>query len=303
MRCLAAILALVVVAASAAQDLAPLPELRGRVTDTAGVLKPAQVTVLEQKLAAFEARKGSQIAVVLVPTTAPESIEAYSIRLAEKAKVGRRNADDGVIILVALQDQKSRIEVGYGLEGVIPDSVAYRVRTGVMNPHFRAGNLYEGLAAGTDALIGLINGEALPAPAPDARARWVDQGSDYEGYFVLLVMLVVVVGGVLKAILGRLAGSAVVGGIAGVATWLVSSTLAVGLIAGIAAFIFSLVLGGAMGGRPGTWTGGRRRGGGILPPGSGWPGGNGSWSGGGSGGWSGGGGGFGGGGSSGGWND
>jgi uncharacterized protein len=279
----ALLLAVVGATTAAAQDLQPLPDLRSPVTDLTGTLRPEQVRRLDEKLRAFEARKGSQIAIVLVPTTAPETIDQYSIRLAEKAKVGRGRIDDGVIILVAIRDQRVRLEIGYGLEGAIPDITASRVRREAINPHFRNGDFFAGLDAGTDALIKLIDGEPLPPPRADPQSGFQggNDAGDYGDYLVLLLVLVFVVGGILKAMLGRFIGSAAVGGIAGTAAWVITSLVGIGLAAGVAAFVISLVLGGGFGGRPGAWTGGRRRGGG----------------------WSGGGGGFGGGGSSGSWND
>src|SRR5579864_5264951 len=148
------------------QDLAPLPDVHQRVTDATGTLTAQQRGQLESTLAAFEQRKGSQIAIVLVPTTQPETIEQYSIRLADKVKVGRKNVDDGLIILVAMQDRKVLIEVGNALEGPIPDSVADRVIREDMAPYFRNGDFYGGLTAGSNALMKLIDGESLPAPQP-----------------------------------------------------------------------------------------------------------------------------------------
>ena len=213
-------------------------------------------------------------------------------------KLGRKKVDDGVLIVLAIQARKTRIEVGYGLEGVIPDSVAARVRREAMNPFFRDGKFYEGLDAGANAFIKLIDGEALPPPsaAPDTGFHQ-DFGENYEILLVILFVLVIVVGGILRAIFGRFFGSTVVGGLAGGAAWLITSALGVGLFAGVAAFLFSIIFSGtsgrfgsgARGGRSGGWSSG------------GWSSG-GSW-GGSTDSWSGGGGTFGGGGSSGGWND
>ena len=304
-RRLAVLLALALGTALAlAQDLQPLPELKSPVTDLTGTLTAQQIAALEQRLLAFEARKGSQIVVVLVPTTEPEPIEDYTIRLAERAKVGRKGLDDGVIVLVAMRDRRTRIEVGYGLEGVIPDSVANRIRREVMNPYFRDGRFYEGLIAGTDALAKLIESEKLPAPA-QRKAPPGEGGHEggLEGVFVIGLVLVVVFGSILRRIFGRFLGSAAVGGLTGSAAWLITGLALVGTIAAILAFIFSLMLAGTAGRR-------LRQGSGYFPGGwssGGWAGGasrSGGWSGGGlGGGWSGGGGGFGGGGASGSWND
>jgi uncharacterized protein len=275
-------------AATSAQDLVPVPALKGRVTDLTGTLTAGQVARLDQALAAFEARKGSQIAVLMVPTTRPEAIEQYSIRVAEAWKVGRKNVDDGLIIVVAKNDHRVRIEVGYGLEGPVPDVVAKRVIREKMAPHFVENDFYGGLEAGTEQLMKLVDGETLPPPPRPGSARSI--GQDYESLFVVLLVIVVVVGGILTSILGRFLGSAATGGVAGfVAMGLVGSMIAATAV-GILAFIVALAFGGS------GWrlASGRR--------GGGWTSGGGGWSGG-AGGWSGGGGGFGGGGASGSWGD
>lgn len=296
-------LALLVAAAglAGAQDLQPLPELNSPVVDTTGTLTADQIERLATELRAFEARKGSQIAVVFVPTTQPEAIEQYSIRLAEKAKVGRKKADDGVIVLVVTKDRKTRIEVGYGLEGAIPDIVANQIRRDVMNPYFRNGDFYGGVRAGTQALIKRADGEALPPPWQGEPQRGTEVGADYFEWILIGMVLVVVLGGVLKAIFGRFLGSAMVGGMAGTGAGLLSGIAFVGIGVGVLAFVFSLMLAGMLGGfnqrrgrYRGPWTGGWG--------GGGWSSGGGS-GGGDIGGWSGGGGSFGGGGASGSWDD
>ena len=148
----------------------PVPPLKGRVTDLTGTLTAAaDRQTLERSLAAFEARKGSQIAVLMVPSTQPEAIEQYAIRVADQWKVGRKKVDDGLILVVAKNDHKLRIEVGYGLEGAIPDIVAKRVIREAMAPHFVEGDFYGGLRAGTEQLMKLVDGEKLPPPRDRAR--------------------------------------------------------------------------------------------------------------------------------------
>src|SRR6266705_1127848 len=149
--------------ASARAEVA-VPPLKARVTDLTGTLSGTQQQDLERRLREFESRKGSQIAVLMLPSTQPETIEEYSIRVAEAWKIGRAKIDDGVILVVAKDDRKLRVEVGRGLEGAIPDAVAKRVVSDVIAPHFRSGDYYGGVAAGTDALMKLIEGEGLPAP-------------------------------------------------------------------------------------------------------------------------------------------
>jgi uncharacterized protein len=147
-----------------ASDLKAIPTLTARVTDQTGTLSSSEKETLEEKLAAFEQNKGSQIAVLLVPTTQPEAIESYSIRVGDQWKLGRKKVDDGVLVLIAKNDHRMRIEVGYGLEGAIPDVTAKRIIDETLTPHFRQGDFYGGLDVATTQLIGLINGETLPAP-------------------------------------------------------------------------------------------------------------------------------------------
>lgn len=160
---------LVLVAAALLAEVA-VPPLAARVTDLTATLNSAQRAALENLLAAFEAEKGSQIAVLIVPTTRPEPIETYSIRVADVWKLGRQGVDDGLLILLAIRDRSVRIEVGRGLEGVIPDAVAKRIIEEVMLPYFRQGDFYGGLSAGLDRIMDLIRGEPLPQPMPKPTA-------------------------------------------------------------------------------------------------------------------------------------
>jgi uncharacterized protein len=276
---------------------APVPPLTARVTDLTGTLTPQQRAALEERLAAFEARKGSQIAVLLVSTTQPETIEQYGIRAAEAWKIGRKGVDDGALLVVALKDRTLRIEVGYGLEGALPDARAKRIIEEYIVPRFKAGDFFGGIDAGVSRMMAVIDGEPLPPPrvAPGAASR----SSDGFGFYELLVvgfMLVFVVGGVLRAMFGRFFGSSVIGGIAGFAGWLILGSLIAGIGVGVVALVLSL-MSGASSGRRGGWYPGPLSGGM-----GGWgSGGGGSWGGGGGGSWGGGGGGFGGGGASGRW--
>jgi uncharacterized protein len=280
-----------------AQDLVPVPPLKGRVTDLTGTLSAEQVATLDRSLAAFEGRKGSQIAVLMVPTTRPEDIAQYSIRVADQWKVGRKKVDDGLIVVVAKNDHKLRIEVGYGLEGVVPDIIARRVIRETMAPHFVDGDFYGGLKAGTDQLMKLVDGETLPPPAQQGAQR-PGEGTDLQSLFVILLVVIAVVGGILKKVLGRFFGSAATGGVAGFIALAIAGTMIASVAAGILAFLLTLMLGGAGGALAGGRSGGRGGGPWIGGGTGGW--GGGSWGGGG-GGWSGGGGGFGGGGASGSW--
>ncbi|HEY2344472.1 MAG TPA: TPM domain-containing protein [Xanthomonadaceae bacterium] len=151
-------------AADAVAQRVPVPALNARVTDQTGTLDPTQVAALEAKLAALESAKGAQVAVLIVPSTAPETIEQYSIRVVDAWKLGRKGVDDGVLVLVAKDDRKLRIEVGRGLEGSIPDAIANRIIDGTIEPKFKNGDYAGGLDDGVDRLIGLVNGEPLPQP-------------------------------------------------------------------------------------------------------------------------------------------
>ncbi|TAN26268.1 MAG: YgcG family protein [Castellaniella sp.] len=268
--------------ATAAQPV-PVPPLTARVTDRTATLTSEQTAALEQKLRAFEAAKGTQLAVLIVPTTGDEQIEQYSLRVVEKWKLGRKNVDDGALLIIAKKDRTLRIEVGYGLEGVLNDATSKRIISEVIVPRFQQGDFYGGIEAGVDRMIGVVNGE--PLPAPTQRAHSDDRG---VGQLVpVIFLLVVVVGGILRQALGRLPAAIVAGGGAAVLAWLFIGAISVVLGAGLIAFMFTLV-GGGMGGRGGWRSGG------------GWSGGFGGGSGRG-GGFGGGGGGFGGGGASGRW--
>ncbi|MCA1979500.1 MAG: YgcG family protein, partial [Thiobacillus sp.] len=217
-----------------------VPELTRRVTDLTGTLTAAQTDALEARLAQFEAQKGSQIAVLIVPTTAPEDIAQFGIRVADAWKIGRQKIDDGVILIVAKQDRALRIEVGYGLEGAIPDAVAKRVVAETIAPRFKAGDFYGGIDAGVTQLMKLIEGEALPPPT-DSRAREPDEAS-----FVLLVMGGIVAGALLSVFLGRPAAA----GVAAVGSGALGALL-IGLsplLLLVALFVFAAVAGGFRGG-------------------------------------------------------
>jgi uncharacterized protein len=279
-----------------AQDLQQIPPLESPVTDLTGTLTADQSAALEAKLRAFEQQKGSQVAVLIVPTTEPEAIEQYSIRVADAWKLGRKGIDDGAILLVALNDRKLRIEVGRGLEGPLPDAIANRIIDEDIVPQFRRGDLYGGISTGVDRILRVVEGEPLPEPelAPPAQ--------EVPGLFTLLPFLLIfalVGGSILRRMFGRLGGALATGGLVGFLTWLMIGILGLALGAGFLAFLFSLG-GGGGGGRGGGWYSRRHGSGWGYPGGFG----GGGWSGGGGGfggGWSGGGGGFGGGGASGSW--
>ncbi len=270
--------------ALAAGALVPVPPLQARVTDVTRTLTPEQQSTLEQKLRAFEERKGTQIAVLMVPTTQPEAIEQYSLRVVEQWKLGRKKVDDGALLLIAKDDRTMRIEVGYGLEGVLNDATAKRIVSEVITPRFQEGEFLGGVNAGVDQMIRVIDGEPLPPPARVA----VGSGEKSLGQLIpILFVAAMVVGGILRSVLGRVPGALATGGLLGVGGWLLGGAVVVAAIGGIAAFLITLLgvnMGRHGGFYGGTGGGGRSGGGGF-----------------GGGGFGGGGGGFGGGGASGRW--
>ena len=250
-----------------------VPELSRRVTDLTATLSTEQANALENKLATFEARKGTQIAVLIVPTTEPEDIAQFGIRVADQWNIGREKIDDGLILIVAKNDRKLRIEVGYGLEGVIPDAIAKRVIAETMTPYFKAGDFNGGIEAGIRQLMGLIEGESLPPPGK--------QSGDGEAPFVLLIFGGIIAGWLLSAMMSRPAAGGVAALGSGVVGALLLGLTPVVLLASV--FVFAGVASGFRSG--GGWSSG----------------GGGGFGGGGGGSWGGGGGGFGGGGASGSW--
>jgi uncharacterized protein len=177
-------------AAPAFAQLQPVPPLTGRVVDQAGMLDAAQRAQLEAMLADYDAKTGSQIAILLVKTTEPEVIEQYSIRVADAWKLGRKGVDDGVLLMVARDNPKAlrrlRIEAGRGVQGVLTDAQSKRVLQDVIAPYFRQNQYYEGLRAGVGALEHLLNQEKFPAPPPVAQPRPTAQQSDGSAFPGLL---------------------------------------------------------------------------------------------------------------------
>jgi uncharacterized protein len=282
--------------AASAQGLQPLPQLSTRVTDTTGTLTAGQQAELEAKLAAFEQRKGAQVALLIVNTTQPEAIEQYSIRVVDAWKLGREKTDDGVLLLVALQDRALRIEVGYGLEGVLPDAIARRIIDETIKPLFRQGDIFAGVSAGLARIMQVVDGEPLPPPD----RAWRAPGDRLFGFLPVLFIGVVAVGAVLRGILGRALGSLATGGLAGLVIYVLSSVLGFAIAGGVLAWLFALFSSIASNVRHGRRGGGWGGFGGGLGGGLGGGGFRGGGFGGG-GGFSGGGGGFGGGGASGRW--
>lgn len=232
-----------------------VPAFQARVTDQTNTLTSSQVASLEQQLADFEKRKGSQIAVLIVPTTAPEEIEQYGIRVAENWKLGRKGVDDGALLLIAKNDRALRIEVGYGLEGVIPDAIAKRVIAETIVPYFQKNDYPGGIQAGVNQLIRLIDGEPLPAVKPQAQKN----PSDPLGLLFMLAMGAAVIGQALRAVFGRFLGSGMAAATVGGLGWLLAGSALMASLAGVMVFIvvFSgMNLGRGIGGFGGGGLGG-----------------------------------------------
>ena len=271
-------------ALSAAQ--VAVPPLTGHVIDQTGTLTAEQKATLEQTLTAFEARKGSQLAVLVVASSAPEEIEQYALRVAEQWKLGRKKVDDGAILVVAKNDRAMRIEVGYGLEGALNDLTSKRIISETILPRFKSQDFYGGITAGVEQVIRVVDGEPLPAPSarPSQGVGGIGGIGDVQQYAPMLFILALAVGGVLRATLGKVPGSLVTGGVVAVIAWFVVGAISMALVAGVVALFVTLLGGGMLGRGMGGHYGGGGRGGGM-----------------GGGGFGGGGGGFGGGGASGRW--
>jgi uncharacterized protein len=272
------ILALLVCWAFAALADVAVPPLTGRVVDQTGTLSGAEIASLTQTLENLETRKGSQVAVLIVPTTAPETIEQFSIKVAEAWKIGRKKIDDGALLVVAKDDRRLRIEVGYGLEGALNDVTAKRIIDEAITPRFRTGDFPGGISAGVERIVGVIDGEALPAPQPPPGSGSL---SDFDLLNPFVLFAVFIAGAILRTMLGRMIGSVATGGVVGLLAWLIAGSLGASILLGIIAFIFTMFGESIIssGGRGGTWSGGSSSGG--SSSGGGFSGGGGSFGGGG----------------------
>jgi uncharacterized protein len=290
-------------AGAAEGDLLPVPPLRAHVTDLTGTLAGPEQQALEQKLAGWETRKGGQFAVLLVPTTQPESVDQYSQRVTDAWKLGRKGVDDGVLLVIAKNDKKLRFQVGKGLEGALTDVTAKRIIEEVIVPVFRQGNFAAGINAGVDKVFGVVAGEALPAPpARPAQSSTSSSRSNSGSLSDWLNFLIVAGIGLfwaaalsLNRMFGRIGGSLVGGIAAGAIGWFLTSLLVLGIGAGVIVFILMLIALAARGAGGGFGPGTFGHGGFGSSGGGGFSGGSGGSS------WSGGGGDFGGGGASGSW--
>jgi len=255
----AVLLALLLGWALPALALVAVPQLTGRVVDQTGTLSSGDIAALTQTLADLERRKGTQIAVLIVPTTDGEAIEQFSLRVAEAWKIGRKKVDDGALLVVAKNDRRLRIEVGYGLEGVLTDVTTKRIIDEVITPKFKGGDFAGGISDGVSRMIGLVNGEKLPEPEPP---HWESPalGNYIDPFNPFVLAFVFIVSSALRAALGRLVGSAATGGFVGILAWLFIGSIGAALAIGVGAFLIAALIdivpsGGGRGTR-GGWSGG-----------------------------------------------
>ncbi|WP_065750966.1 TPM domain-containing protein [Bradyrhizobium paxllaeri] len=268
----ASLLALLLCWAAAALALVAVPPLSGRVVDQTGTLSAGDTAALTQTLRDLETRKGSQIAVLIVPTTDGEAIEQFALRVAEAWKIGRKKVDDGALLVIAKNDRHLRIEVGYGLEGALTDATTKRIIDEDITPKFKAGDFAGGVSAGVNRIVRVADGEKLPEPEPP---HW--QGSGLSNYIdpfnPFFLVFAFIIGGVLRALLGRFIGAAATGGIVGMFGWFLAGSLVAAILIGFIAFVVTFLVqnmgamgpsvgrrgrdnGWVMGGSGGSWSGG-----------------------------------------------
>ena len=262
-----------------AQGVLPVPALTGHVIDSTGTLSAAQQSALEDKLASFERLRGAQVVFLMLPTTQPEDIAAYAQRIGDSWKIGRKSIGDGLLLVVAKNDRKVRIETTKALEGAIPDLAASQIIDNAITPRFKQGDFAGGLNAAADQIMALITGEKLPAPAQRGADRSSgNAGFDWTQLAIFLFIAVPIGGRMLAGIFGRKLGSVATGGAVGVLAWLFTSSVLIGAIAALAGVVFALVtslaslgsLGrGGSGGFGGGGFGGRSGGGGGFSSGGG----------------------------------
>ncbi len=279
---LAAAGVLLAVAAISAAEVA-VPPFKARVTDLTGTLSVPQLQALESRLAEFERTKGSQVAVLMLPTTQPETPVQYGVRVYDEWKLGRKDIDDGVLVLVAKDDRRVWIVTGRGAEGPLPDAAVKRIVEEDITPRFKQGDFYGGIHAGAERIMRTLEGEPLPPPRRTGQQSPLFQHIEW---IIPAFIILMVAQGILNMVFGRAVGAGLTGGVAGFLAWLIVGSLVVGGIVGVIAFVFGL-FGGSTGRHGSGWGGGFSGGGGFG--GGGFGGGGGGFSGGGGGGTAGGG--------------
>jgi len=251
--------------AGLAQSLQPIPPLSARVIDQTATLTDSQRRALEDKLAAFERERGSQVVVLLVRSTAPEDITDYTQRLGDAWKIGRQEVGDGVLLVVAKDDRTLRIATAKAVEGAIPDLIAHRIIEGAITPRFKQGDFVGGIDAGVDQILARLKGEELPLPPAQAAAG---QGVNWEELLIFIGFAAPVITRVLRGILGRTLGSLAATGIVGGIAWSFTGSVFIALAAALLAGVMGLLMarlprggGGGGSGPGGGWGGGGRSGG------------------------------------------
>jgi uncharacterized protein len=245
-----------------AQEVQKVPDLTAHVMDETATLPPAQKAALEAKLSAFEQSRGAQVVFLIIPSTQPEDIAAYAQRVGDSWKIGRKSIGDGLLLVIAKNDRKVRIETTKALEGAIPDLAARQIIETAITPRFKEGDFAGGLDGAASQIMALITQENLPQPAQKSSSS---QDFDWSSLVVLLFIAVPIGGRVLAGLLGRKLGSLMTGGTVGALAWMVSGSLVIGAIAALAGAVFALIgsLGSSGGGSGwssgssgGSWGGG-----------------------------------------------
>ena len=214
-----------------------IPSLNARVVDKTATLTSSQIETLDQVLKDFEGRKGSQIVVLMVPTTYPESIEQYSIRVAQEWRVGRKKIDDGAILVVSKSDRRLRIEVGYGLEGILTDATSKKIIDQIISPRFKENNYYQGIFDGINALISVIESESLP----EIKTNEFLDPAYFPYTFSFWVVVSLILSKILTLLVGRLTSSLITGSLVSLFFWLMYGAVSIALFAGLMSFIISLI--------------------------------------------------------------
>lgn len=249
-------------AATLAQGVQPVPELRARIMDQTGTLDAASIERIERKLAAFEQARGAQVVVLMVDTTAPEDIADFTQRLGDAWKIGRKDVGDGVLFVIARNDRRLRIATAKTLEGAIPDLLASRIIDQAVTPAFRSGDFAGGIEAGVDQILARVAGEDLPLPGRQPHQDGLP--SDWMDLLVFMVFAVPIVSAVLRGLFGNKVGTLLTGVGSGGLAWLLTTVLWISVGAGLLGMLAALFLQhlpaqttsrSGRGGRGGGWGG------------------------------------------------
>jgi uncharacterized protein len=232
---------------SLAQAQQAVPALTTHVIDTSATLAAAQLAQLENKLSAFERARGAQVVFLMVPSTQPEDIASYAQRVADNWKIGRKGIGDGLLLIVAKSDHKVRIEVAKTLEGAIPDLAAKRIIDEAITPRFRQGDFAGGLDAASDQIMALIQAESLPEPTSTAARRSVKAGFDWTDLAIFAFVVVPMMAGAIRRVMGVKLGALLTSGAAGVIALFITSSIVIAGLAALAALVFALISSAARG--------------------------------------------------------